>query len=75
MYSSVKIVSFSKPAVELNLAASGSAHNATQYIVNTPILPEAKKTVNSMRLMGNVNTNVNVYIPLNNKIKSKQEGK
>ncbi|MDH5600219.1 MAG: DUF3971 domain-containing protein [Gammaproteobacteria bacterium] len=62
--SSAEIKSFSAAEVELDLAATGSTHNTLQFLINSPILPEAKKTVNSMKLTGQVKTRVKVNIPL-----------
>lgn len=67
--SSAVIKSFRKPQLELGISATGSAHNAVDYLVNTPILHQAKNTIDSMRLSGNVDANINVSIPLNDKLR------
>lgn len=67
--SSVKIKSFSNAEVELDFNIKGNLHNIAQYFVNSPILPEAKKTVSSMRLLGGVTSSFKVNIPLGDGIK------
>lgn len=60
----VEIKSFSAAEIELDLAANGSTHNTMQYLINSPILPEAKNTIDSMELHGNVEAKIKVNIPL-----------
>lgn len=67
-----EIKSFSAAELELDLAASGSTHNTMQYLINSPILPEAKNTINSMKLLGNVEAKINVEIPLDETIQKKK---
>ena len=70
---SAEIMAFKKAELELSFSASGSAYSAMQYLVNTPIIPNAKKVVNSMRLMGEVDTKIKVNLPLNAKLRKKKE--
>ena len=67
-----EIKSFSEAELELELAAKGAAHDAMNFIVNSPILPKAKKTIDSMRLLGNVDTKIKVSIPLDDIIRKKK---
>lgn len=65
MYDShAEIISFSETELQLDLVVSGSTHNTMKYLVNSPILPEAKKTINSMRLLGDIDTKLKINIPL-----------
>ncbi len=63
-----EIKSFSKAELELDLSMYGTTHDALNYIVNSPILPEAKKTFDSMRLLGDVDTKIKVNIPLDDTV-------
>ena len=67
-----EIKSFSAAELELDLAASGTTDTTMQYLINTPILPEAKNTVSSMELLGNIDMKVNLYVPLNDEIKKEK---
>ena len=62
--SKAEIVSYNIADLELDIKASGSAQNSMQYLVNSPILPEAQNTVNSMRFSGDINTLLKMNIPL-----------
>lgn len=62
--SQAEIPSFTKAELGLDIKTSGSAHNTAQYLVNSPILPQAKQTINSMRFLGDINTDVKINIPL-----------
>ena len=66
------ITSFENAELKLNIKANGSLHNASHYIVNSKILPKAKKTVSSMRLLGDVATNIKVNIPLDAGLRKKK---
>ena len=70
--STAQIKSFSAAELELDLAASGSSHNTMQFLINSPILPEAKNTVDSMKLMGQVKARVKVNIPLSDAVRKKR---
>lgn len=69
--SSAKIKSFSASEVELDLAATGSSHNTMQFLINSPILSDAKNTVESMKFSGQVKAKVKVNIPLSASLKNK----
>lgn len=58
------IPSFSKAELKLDLAARGSTNNTMKYLINSPILPEARNTINSMNLHGNVDVKMKINIPL-----------
>ncbi len=65
MYDSqAEIVSFSKAELQLELLAKGETVNSVQYLVNSPVLSEAKETVASMRFLGDIFTNIKMNIPL-----------
>lgn len=66
------IASFTNAELELDIKANGSVHNASRYIVNSKILPKAKKVVRSMRLQGEVATNIRVNIPLDDNLRKKK---
>ena len=66
------ITSFKNAELKLNLKAKGSAHNVSHYVVNSKILPKAKKTVSSMRFLGDVATNMKVNIPLDARLRKKK---
>lgn len=66
------ITSFKHAELKLNLKAKGSAHNVSHYLVNSKILPKAKKTVKSMRLLGDVAANIKVNIPLDASLRKKK---
>ncbi|MCK4865570.1 MAG: hypothetical protein KAT06_09070, partial [Gammaproteobacteria bacterium] len=69
-YAEIKL--FSKAELELDLSANGTTHDAVNYIVNSPILPKAKKTFNSMRLLGDIDTKIKVNIPLDDIVSKKK---
>ena len=71
--SSAVIKSFSNAEVELNLAAKGSSHNTMQFLTNSPILPEAKNTVEGMKFAGAVNTRVKINIPLGKAVRAEKQ--
>lgn len=64
MYDSRAEISFFDAELQLDLSASGSTHNTMQYLVNSSILSDAKKTVNSMRWLGNIATKIKINVPL-----------
>ncbi len=64
IYDSRAEISFFDAELQLDLSASGSTHNTMQYLINSSILSDAKKTVNSMRWLGNIATKIKVNIPL-----------
>ncbi len=66
------IPSFSNAELQLNMAMSGSTQNTVNYLVNSPILPDAKKTINSMRLQGTIDTTIKINIPLNDALAKKK---
>ena len=71
--SQAEISSFSNAEINLKLAAKGSVENTANYLINSPVLPDAKKTVESMRFVGgDVATNVNINIPLGDKISKRK---
>ena len=59
-----EIKSFAEAELELDLSAYGATHDAMNFIVNSPILPKAKKTIDSMSLSGNVDAKIKINIPL-----------
>lgn len=64
--SQAEIKSFANPKLNLNVSAKSSVHETIQYLVNTPILSNAKTTVNSMRWLGYADTDIKINIPLDN---------
>jgi len=73
MYASqAEITSFAEAELKLSLTASGSTHNTMKYMVNSPILPEAKRTVDSIRWLGSVDMKMNLNIPLDDAISHKK---
>jgi len=66
------ITSFANAELELDIKANASVHNAARYIVNSKILPNAKKIVGLMRLTGDVATNININIPLDKNLRKKR---
>jgi len=67
--SSAKIKSFSKAELKLNLIARGSTHNTMTYLTSSPILSSAKNTLKKMRLTGDVETDIDINIPLDAEIR------
>ncbi|MCW8901082.1 MAG: DUF3971 domain-containing protein [Gammaproteobacteria bacterium] len=67
-----EIKSFAAAEVQLDLMAMGSTHNVMQYLINSPILPKAKNTINSMKLLGNVEAKMKVNIPLADSVRKKK---
>jgi len=67
--SSAKIKSFSKAELKLNLIARGSAHDTMTYLTSSPILSSAKNTIKQMRLSGDVVTDIDINIPLDDEIR------
>lgn len=59
-----EIKSFLNAELKLNILAKGSSHTAAQYLVNSPILSESVKIINSMRFSGDVIADVKMNIPL-----------
>ncbi|MCK5723006.1 MAG: DUF748 domain-containing protein, partial [Gammaproteobacteria bacterium] len=73
MYDSrAEITSFFDAELQLDLAANGSTHNTIHYLVNSSILSDAKKTVNSMRWLGNIVTKIKLNIPLSDSVSKKK---
>ncbi len=62
--STAKINHFLSSDLNVNIKASGSANNTMAYLINSPILSQAKDTVNSMRWLGNINSEIKINIPL-----------
>ena len=62
--SRVEIPSFIESELLLDLALTGSTANTIKYLVNSPILPEAKKLVKSVNLLGHIDTKIKINIPL-----------
>lgn len=67
--SSAQIANFTQPLLQLQLQARGSAHDAMQFMVQSPILPKAADTVATMRIKGNVVTSLDVALPLNSHVR------
>lgn len=67
-----KINSFSAAELDVDINTAGSTHNIMQYIVNSPILPKAKKLINNSRLAGDVAGNIKIHIPLDEKSSAKK---
>lgn len=73
MYDSyAEIPSFFNAELQLDLAMNGSTKNTVNYLVNSPILPDAKKTMNSMRMQGNIDTKIKINIPLSDALARKK---
>ena len=70
--SKAEIKSFSNAILKLDLSTKGSIENTVQYLVNSPILRKANKTVETMRFIGSVNSNVKINVPLAKEIKRKK---
>ena len=69
-YATIK--SFSEAELELELSAKGTTHNSLNFIVNSPLLPKAKKTIESMRLLGNIDARIKVNIPLDDIVRKRK---
>lgn len=67
-----EIASFSNADLHLDLSANGSADNTMKYLVNSPIMPSAKSTVNSMRFSGDVDAKIKINIPLGDAVSKKK---
>ncbi len=67
-----EITSFTQSELQLDLVASGSTHNTMRYLVNSPILPKAKSTIDSMRMLGDIEAKITVNIPLDEKTRKKK---
>ena len=70
--SSAVIKSFAKAELDLELSAKGTAHNTLNFIINSPILAGAKKTIESMRFLGDIDTELKMNIPLDDIIREKK---
>lgn len=68
----VEIKSFLKAELNINISATGTTHTAMQYLVNSPILSEEEKTINSMRFSGDVATEIKLNIPLDDEMQKEK---
>ena len=66
-----KIDSFSKAELLIDIKAKGATTDAMQYVINSPVLPNAKDIINSSRLSGKVDVNLKLNIPLDEEIRKK----
>ena len=67
-----EIESFSNAELDLNITATGSTHTAVQYLVNSPILSEEEKIINSMRFSGDVTVKIKLNIPLDDEMQKEK---
>lgn len=63
-----EIPSFNNTEVNFDLNASGSTKNIASFLVNSPVLPEAKTTIASMRMTGDIVASMKMNIPLGEEI-------
>ena len=70
--SQARINSFSQPELNLALNARGTFNNTMQFLVNSPILPGAKKTVSSTHMQGDAISKIKIDLPLANNNSGKQ---
>lgn len=66
-----KIASFSKADLQLNVNTSGTTKNTMNYLINSPVLPGAKKAIENMSFLGFVDTKITVGIPLDDELSKK----
>lgn len=67
-----EIKSFAEAELELNLSANGTTYNTMNFVVNSPLLPKAKKIIDAIRLAGNVDTKIKINIPLDDIVSKKK---
>ena len=70
--SDVEIESFLNAELNINIFATGSTYNTMQYLVNSPILSEEEKTINSMRFSGDVAAEIKLNIPLDDEMQKEK---
>ncbi|MCK5387124.1 MAG: hypothetical protein KAJ39_08050 [Gammaproteobacteria bacterium] len=70
--SDVEIESFLKAELDINIFATGSTYTAMQYLVNSPVLSEEEKIINSMRFSGDVAAEIKLNIPLDDEIQKEK---
>lgn len=64
----VAIKDFLNPEIQLHTKISGPTKEVFEFLVNSPIAPEARDFVNSVEMSGPSKLNLELYIPLNKKI-------
>lgn len=69
--SQADIASFANALLKVRINASGNAAATTEFLVNSPILENARETVKSFRIGGKVKTSVNLAIPLDSEMAEK----
>lgn len=70
--SSAEIPSFSNSEVKLDMSANGSTESVANFLINSPILNNAKETIESMRFNGDIATTMIMNIPLGENISKKK---
>lgn len=66
------IRNFSRPSVEVSGRVLGSLADAGEFLTNTPIAPGAKPFASKTKLLGDIETDVTLRIPLNDKTAKRQ---
>ncbi|MFK5913287.1 MAG: DUF3971 domain-containing protein [Woeseiaceae bacterium] len=63
--SSIVVKDFFNPELKIKIIANGLLENTLGFLKNSPILSSAKETINGMRVLGRVDTELELKIPLN----------